>query len=120
MRAIYATFAAATREGRLGQATPGDGFIAMLPEELRQTAERAGARGAPNLPESGPTLSKIASKAAYRLKRMRLKAEMAELDYLVREVAGSGDDEGLRTLLAHKKLLLSQRRTIDAATDIWG
>ena len=120
MRAIYATFAAATREGRLGQATPGDGFIAMLPEELRQTAERAGARGAPNLPESGPTLSKIASKAAYRLKRMRLKAEMAELDYLVREVAGSGDDEGLRTLLAHKKLLLSQRRAIDAATDIWG
>jgi hypothetical protein len=120
MRAIYATFAAATREGRLGQATPGDGFIAMLPEELRRTAERAGARGAPNLPESGPTLSKIASKAAYRLKRMRLKAEMAELDYLVREVAGSGDDEGLRTLMARKKLLLSQRRTIDAATDIWG
>jgi hypothetical protein len=51
---------------------------------------------------------------------MRLKAEMAELDYLVREVVGTGDDESVRTLMARKKLLLSQRRAIDAATDLWG
>jgi hypothetical protein len=51
---------------------------------------------------------------------MRLKAEMAELDYLVREVAEAGDNEGLRTLMGRKKLLLSQRRAIDSATDIWG
>ena len=131
MRAIYAVFAQATREGGVGSSgqatqapmareTEGAGFIERLPEELRQVAERAGARVAPNLPESGPTLSTIASKAAYRLKRMRLKAEMAELDYLVREVAGTGDDEGVRTLMAQKKKLLSQRRAIDAATDLWG
>lgn len=122
MRAIYAIFAEATRarSAQDPQEAQESGFIERLPEELRQVAERAGARVAPNLPESGPTLSKIASTAAYRLKRMRLKAEMAELDYLVREVAGTGDDEGVRTLMARKKLLLSQRRAIDAATDLWG
>ncbi len=119
MRAIYAIFAMATREGKLATSAQGDGneFIGMLPEELRQVATEAGARVSLNLPVSGPSLTKIASKAAYRLKRMRLKAEMAELDYLVRE---ADDDEALRTLMARKKLLLSQRRAIDAATDIWG
>ena len=117
MRAIYAIFAMATREGRLAPSAQDDVFIGMLPEELRQVAEHAKVRVLLNLPESGPALTKIASKAAYRLKRMRLKAEMAELDYLVRE---ADDDEALRTLMAHKKLLLSQRRAIDAATDIWG
>ncbi|HET8906020.1 MAG TPA: DNA primase [Ktedonobacterales bacterium] len=120
MRAIYAVFARGIGEGQITPALPGEGLIALLPEELRPTAEGTGTRAAPELPESGPTLSKIASKAAYRLKRMRLKAEMAELDYLVREVAGTDDDEGLRTLMARKKLLLSQRRAIDSATDIWG
>lgn len=120
MHAIYALFAEAMREGRLGQTAQGNGFVEMLSEDLRQIAERTGARVAPNLPESGPMLSKLASNAAYRLKRMRLKAEMAELDYLVREVAATGDDEGLRSLIARKKLLLSQRRAIDAATDLWG
>ncbi len=116
MRAIYTIFAMATREGRLAPSAQGDAFSGMLPEELRQVAAAAGARVSLNLPESGPSLTKIASKAAYRLKRMRLKAEMAELDYLVREA----DDEALRTLMTRKKLLLSQRRAIDAATDIWG
>lgn len=129
LRAIYAIFAETTRasaagtsgaSGQAAQPATENVFVARLPEELRQVAERAGARVAPNLPESGPSLSKIASNAAYRLKRMRLKAEMAELDYLVREVAGTGDDEGVRTLMARKKLLLSQRRAIDAATDLWG
>ena len=122
MRAIYAVFAERTsaQATQANQGAQESGFIERLPEELREVAERAGARVAPNLPESGPTLSKIASTAAYRLKRMRLKAEMAELDYLVREVAGTGDDEGVRTLMAQKKLLLSQRRAIDAATDLWG
>jgi DNA primase len=126
MRAIYTVFAAATHEGALApsaQAVPNvevDPLLALLPEELRPTAERMAARVAPSLPESGPALSKIASNAAFRLKRMRLKAEMADLDYLVREVAGTGDDEGLRTLMTRKKLLLSQRRAIDAATDISG
>jgi DNA primase len=117
MRAIYAIFARATRAGALTQPAQGEAFMEMLPEELRQIAMSAGARVSLNLPESGPALTKIASKAAYRLKRMRLKAEMAELDYLVRE---ADDDEALRTLMARKKLLLSQRRAIDAATDLWG
>jgi hypothetical protein len=50
---------------------------------------------------------------------MRLKAEMAELDYLVRE---ADDDEALRTLMTRKQVLLSQRHAIDVATasDIHG
>ncbi|HEX5548760.1 MAG TPA: toprim domain-containing protein, partial [Ktedonobacterales bacterium] len=121
MRAIYAVFAMETREGKLAPSAEGDGntFIAMLPEELSQVATGAGARVSLNLPDSGPALTKIASKAAYRLKRMRLKAEMAELDYLVRE---ADDEEALRTLMARKQVLLSQRHAIDVATasDIHG
>jgi DNA primase len=121
MRAIYAIFAVAKREGKLAPSAQDDSgaFIAMLPEELRQVAMEAGARASLLLPESGPALTKIASKAAYRLKRMRLKAEMAELDYLVRE---ADDDEALRTLMARKQVLLSQRHAIDVATasDIHG
>lgn len=123
MRAIYTAFAASMREGGQAQAAESESAwtataLPDLPDELRVVAEHAGARVLPGLPESEAMLGKIASKAAYRLKRMRLKAEMAELDYLLREVAG--DDDGLRTLMARKKLLLSQRRAIDAATDIWG
>jgi DNA primase len=121
MRAIYAVFAVATREGKLAPSAQDESgaFIAMLPEELRQVAMEAGARVSLLLPDSGPALTKIASKAAYRLKRMRLKAEMAELDYLVRE---ADDDEALRTLMTRKQVLLSQRHAIDVATasDIHG
>jgi hypothetical protein len=94
----------------------------MLPEELRQVAERARARVLLNLPESGPALTKIASKAAYRLKRMRLKSEMAMIDHLEKAMVDSGDSEGLRTLITRKQVLLSQRHTIDVATasDIHG
>ncbi|MGE5335665.1 MAG: hypothetical protein ACM3N4_13265, partial [Nitrososphaerota archaeon] len=128
MRAIYAVFAEATRNGALGQTAitqaatgaPGGGFIALLPEELRQIAEGAGARVAPNLPESGPTLSKIARDAAFRLKRMQIKAEMAQLDHLELEAKLAGDNDGLRAFMLRKQKLLSQRRAIDAATDIWG
>jgi DNA primase len=122
MRAIYAIFAMATREGKLTPSAQDDTFITMLPEELRQVAERARARVLLNLPESGPALTKIASKAAYRLKRMRLKSEMAMIDHLEKAMVDSGDSEGLRTLITRKQVLLSQRHTIDVATasDIHG
>jgi len=122
MRAIYAIFAMATREGKLTPSAQDDTFITMLPEELRQVAERARARVLLNLPESGPVLTKIASKAAYRLKRMRLKSEMAMIDHLEKAMVDSGDSEGLRTLITRKQVLLSQRHTIDVATasDIHG
>jgi DNA primase len=116
MRAIYSIFAAAISEGRISPAAPGDGLAALLPDELRPIATRANARVALNLPEAGPTLTKIASKAAFRLKRMRLKAEMAVIDHLEKETDAIGDQDGLRALLARKQHLLSQRHAIDVAT----
>jgi hypothetical protein len=59
-----------------------------------------------------------ASQAAYRLKRMRLKAEQAELDYLIRDAEASADREALRSLLRRKQHLLTQRHTIDEATSL--
>lgn len=116
LRALYTAFVQTAQEnGR----PDGETFIAMLPEELREAAERVRARVAPGVPEDGQPLSKVASNAAYRLKRMRLKAEMAELDSLVREAQAS-DADSLRSLMTRKQHLLTQRRAIDAASRLYG
>jgi hypothetical protein len=65
-------------------------------------------------------LASVASRAAYRLKRTRLKEEMAELDYLERDAEQSSDAEALRALLKRKLQLLSQRRALDAASGLIG
>jgi hypothetical protein len=67
----------------------------------------------------GPALLKVASQAAYRVKRMRLKAEQAELDALIRESEAS-DSETLNALLKRKGSLLAQRRVIDEASRLQG
>jgi hypothetical protein len=71
-------------------------------------------------PQEGQPLAKAASTSAYRLKRTRLKEEMAELDYLQRDAEQSGDLDTLRALLRRKQHLLSQRRAIDAASGLHG
>jgi DNA primase len=68
--------------------------------------------------EEGPALLKRASQAAYRLKRMRLKVELAELDHLMRDAEAAGDGEALRALVRRKQHLLAQRHTIDEATSL--
>jgi hypothetical protein len=112
--------------------------MGRLDSLLRQTAERARARAASETAvtaaavatdpvdgdvhaanvEEGPGLMKRASQAAYRLKRMRLKVEQAELDYLIRDAETSGDREALRALLRRKQHILAQRHTIDEATSL--
>jgi DNA primase len=97
-----------------------DVLASQLDPLLHDAAARGRARvaRAPQVIEEGPGLLKQASQAAYRLKRMRLKAEQAELDYLIRDAEQSSDPDGLRSLLARKQRLLAERRTIDEATSL--
>ena len=64
--------------------------------------------------------SRRRSQAAYRLKRMRLKSEQAELDTLIREAEQTSDSETVRALLTRKMSLLAQRRVIDEASQLQG
>ena len=95
-------------------------FLDTLPPVLQAAAERARLRLGPSLPEEGSGLAKMASNAAYRLKRTRLREEMAELDYLQRDAEQSGDSDAVRSLLGRKQQLLTQRRAIDAAASVYG
>ncbi len=116
-RALYAAFAAVA---------DGDGALdlemlqASLPDVLGEVAERARARVEGSLPDEDLSPARAASQAAYRLKRMRIKAEVAELDFLQRDAEQAGDQEALRALLLRKQQLLTQRRTIDAAAALIG
>jgi DNA primase len=117
LRELYAALAATLRTG---PTVDDQAFAAGLPTVLQEVVTRARARITPGVPEEGPGLSKVASAAAYRLKRMRLKAEMAELDYLARDAEEDGDLDALRSLLARKQQLLLQRRAVDAASALYG
>jgi hypothetical protein len=104
-----------------GEAEPGfEAFLSTLEPALLATAERARGRVALQVEREGPALLKEASQAAYRLKRMRLKAEQAELDALIREADEANDGEALRALLSRKRSLLAQRRVIDEASQLQG
>lgn len=116
-RALFSAYAAAI--GSNSSFDPNT-FLAGLPDVLLAAAQRARDRVAVGTPQEGQGLSKAASSSAYRLKRTRLKEEMAELDYLQREAEQSGDGEALRALLRRKQHLLSQRRAIDAASGLFG
>ncbi|GAC1449286.1 MAG: hypothetical protein PVSMB4_07310 [Ktedonobacterales bacterium] len=116
-RELFRAFAAAMRTD---MAFDVERFVADLPPVLRVTAEQVRARGAQGIPEEGTGLTKAASHAAYRLKRLRLREEMAELDYLERDAEQTGDADTLRALLGRKQQLLFQRRTIDTAASLFG
>jgi DNA primase len=117
-RALYSAFAAAR------EADGGTSDVAALPVDvaqvLREVAERARARVVGSLPDEDLSPMRAASQAAYRLKRMRIKMEVAELDFLQRDAEQSGDREALRALLQRKQMLLTQRRAIDAAAALIG
>lgn len=117
MRALYASLAATLDRPVAFELHR---FLDDLPHELRAAADHARQRLDPSPPVEGPGLVKVASHAAYRLKRVRLKEEMAELDYLERDAEQSGDREGLRALLVRKQELLAQRRALDAAVGLYG
>jgi DNA primase len=117
MRELFRACVAALRSGAPLEAQR---FVEGLPPVLQAAAERARARLAPGAPEEGTALVKMASNAAYRLKRTRLREEMAELDYLQRDAEQTGDGDALRALLGRKQHLLAQRRAIDAAAGLYG
>jgi DNA primase len=102
-------------------AAPGlEVFLAGLEPALLATVARARERVSLQAEREGASLRKEASQAAYRLKRMRLKAEQAELDALIREADQTSDSETLRALLTRKGSLLAQRRVIDEASQLQG
>jgi DNA primase len=117
-RALFAAFAAAMRGATL--LDDPQSFLDSLPPLLYTTAQRARERAALAAAQEGQGINKAASMAAYRLKRSRLKEEMAELDHLQRDAEQSGDLDDLRALLKRKQHLLSQRRAIDAASGLHG
>ncbi len=116
-RALFTTFAAAVRNGSISDP---QSFVDGLPPVLQAAAKRARERAAVGGAQEGQGVAKAASMAAYRLKRTRLKDEMAELVHLERDAESSGDLEGLRALLTRKRHLLSQRRAIDTASGLHG
>ena len=109
----------------LGQAINGglfasaEAFVASQTPALGEAAAQARDRILAQAFDDG-RVAKVARDAAYRLKRMRLNQEMAELDALQREAEQEHDDAALRELLDRKQRLLSQRRAIDTATALYG
>ena len=112
LRALYDSIAHAFRDG---SSLAADDFIATLHPLLRTAAEQA-CEVISERERDATHLVKDARDAAYRLKSLRLKGEMAELDALQREAEQSGESETLRTLIARKQQLIVQRRAIDSAT----
>jgi DNA primase len=116
-RALYAAFISTASTGATFDLPA---FLSGQPDVLREVAERARGRVADRFGDDDIEPSRDASEAAFRLKRMRLKAEEAEVDALQRDAEQSGDGEALRALLQRKQQLLTQRRAIDAATSLIG
>lgn len=111
VRALYHALAHMMSAGAFVNA---DAFIAGQAPALGEAAALARGRILAQAFDEGRVL-KVARDAAYRLKRMRLNQEMAELDALQREAEQAGDDDALRASLDRKLRLLNQIHTIDAA-----
>ncbi len=112
LRALYDALASASGAS---ESLVTEDFVNSLHPLLRAAADHA--REEISERERDAThLVKDARDAAYRLKSLRLKGEMAELDALQRDAEQTGDDESLRTLLTRKQQLLVQRRAIDTAS----
>lgn len=116
---LRALFQALARSVAAGSFISAEAFIAGQADALGEAATWARDQILSQTFDEGRVV-KVARDAAYRLKRMRLNHEMAELDALQRDAEQERDDETLRALLDRKRLLLSQRRAIDAATALFG
>src|SRR5579883_380131 len=138
-RALYHVLVTAYQNG-----TPPDiqGMISTLPDILQETAEhlrqevearermesisrtrRRPLQRMQQVLEAEPALDtvrlrKVVTKAAYRLKRARLKEALNELIYLRQEAELAGDQEGLRALDQRRKDILLQIETIDSAVPL--
>ncbi len=138
-RALYHFFITALHNGTLSDTQR---MLSALPEVLQATAERlrqevevrermesiSRIRRRPlqktqYVLEANPVLDsshlkKVAIKAAYRLKRARLKEAHNELIYLRQEAEQAGDQEGAAALKQRMKDLLLQMEMIDSAVPL--
>ena len=111
-RALFQAFAAAV------QTSPSLDLhllLESLPPLLQATAEHVRSALPPGMPQDEKGITKAATKSAYRLKDLRLKEEIVELDYLFRDAKESGDSESSRNLLGRLDQVLVQKRAIDEA-----
>jgi DNA primase len=111
-RALFQAFAAAI------QASPSLNahlFQEELPPLLQATAQRIRYALPPGMPQDGKGIAKAATKSAYRLKDLRLKEEIIELDYLLRDAKDSLDPLASRDLIRQMDQVLAQKRAIDEA-----
>jgi DNA primase len=138
-RALYRCFITALHNGTL---TDTQRMLSALPEVLQETAERlrqevemrermesiSRIRRRPlqktqHVLEANPVLDsirlkKVATKAAYRLKRARLKEAHNELIYLQQEAEQAGDQDAVAALKQRRKDLLLQIEMIDSAVPL--
>jgi len=112
LRALYDTLADALRSG---PSLAAEDFINALHPLLRSAAEQACAM-ITQRDRDANHLVKDAREAAYRLKSLRLKGEMAELDALLREAEQAHDSESFGVVRARKQQLLVQMRAINTAS----
>ena len=91
-------------------------------EGISRTRRRRQQRMQPVLEAEPPLdsgrLRKVATKAAYRLKRARLKEALNELLYLRQEAERAEDHEGLHALDQRRREVLLQMETIDSAVPL--
>jgi DNA primase len=138
-RALYHVFITALHNGTLSDT---QNMLSALPEIVQETAERlrqevemrermesisrirrrSQQRAQPVL-EANPVLDSVrlkkdVTKAAYRLKRARLKEAHNELTYLRQEAEQAGDQEGVAALKQRMKEVLLQIETIDSAVPL--
>jgi DNA primase len=116
-RALYAALAAAVAAD---PALDSGHFVAELPPVLQAVAERARRRAVDGALPEGQVLARYVAKAAYRLKRMRLNEEHAEISYLRQEAERNGDTEAVRALLKRQNQLFLQERALDKASGLHG
>ncbi|HEX9068372.1 MAG TPA: DNA primase [Ktedonobacterales bacterium] len=95
-----------------------DELMGYLTSPLLELATVARGRVSAEEPPDTPMLLKEASQAAFRVKKGRLRAELAEIDALLREAESERDEGAVRDLLGRKQRLLSERRTLDRASPL--
>ncbi len=111
-RALFQAFAAAMQNGSSLDLPQ---FLEGLPPVLLALAQHARSALPPGMPQDEKGIAKAATKSAYRLKDLRLKEEIVELDYLQRDASASGDAEASRALLRRLEQVFVQKHAIDEA-----
>ncbi len=111
-RALFQAFVAATK---VNPALDAHLFEGELPLLLQETAQRIRGALPPGMPQDGKGMAKAATKSAYRLKGLRLKEEIVELEYLLRDAEDALDSPASRELITQLNQVLVRKRAMDDA-----